>query len=46
LRPGDRIRVRLKPWAEVPENEKISRSELDDPALQLEEPAWGELTTP
>jgi len=46
LRPGDRIRVRLRPWADVPENEKISRSELDDPTLQLEEPTWGELTAP
>ena len=46
LRPGDRIRVRLQPWADVSaQYEKISRSDLDDPAFQLEEPAWGELQT-
>ncbi len=44
LRPGDHIRLRLRPWAEAaPEFEQINRSELDDPALQLEEPVWGEL---
>ena len=46
LRPGDRIRARLRPWADVStQYEKISRSDLDDPAFQLEEPAWGELET-
>lgn len=44
LRVGDRIRVRLRAWADVSaQYEKISRSEIDDPALQLEEPVWGEL---
>jgi SGNH hydrolase-like domain, acetyltransferase AlgX len=44
LRVGDRIRVRLRAWADVSaQYEKISRSEIDDPALQLEEPTWGEL---
>jgi hypothetical protein len=46
LRPGDRIRVRLRPWADVSaQYEKISRSDLDDPALALEEPVWGDLET-
>lgn len=44
LRPGDRVRIRLRAWSEVSaEYEKFNRSEIDDPALQLEEPAWGEL---
>jgi alginate O-acetyltransferase complex protein AlgJ len=44
LRVGDRIQVRLRAWADVSaQYEKISRSEIDDPALQLEEPTWGEL---
>ena len=44
LRPGDRITVRLRPWADVASRyEQTNRSELDDPELQLEEPVWGEL---
>jgi alginate O-acetyltransferase complex protein AlgJ len=44
LRPGDRIKVRLRAWADVAaQYEKINRSEIDDPALQLEEPVWGEV---
>ena len=44
LRPGDRIRLRLRRWADVSDKyEKINRSEIDDPAVQLEEPCWGEL---
>ncbi len=44
LRVGERITVRLRPWAEVsPQYEQTNRSEIDDPALQLEEPVWGEL---
>ena len=44
LRPGDRITVRLRPWSDVSDQyEKINRSEIDDPAVQLEEPCWGEL---
>lgn len=44
LRPGDTIRLRLRPWAEVSDEfGKFNRSELDDPDLQLEEPVWGEL---
>lgn len=45
FRPGDRVTLRLHAWAEVADKyEKINRSEIDDPAVQLEEPAWGELT--
>src|SRR5438874_4623223 len=44
LRPGDRVKMRLRPWADVSaQYEKFNRTELDDPALQLEEPVWGEL---
>ena len=44
FRPGDRVTLRLRPWADVSDKyEKINRSEIDDPAVQLEEPAWGEL---
>lgn len=44
LRPGDRVTLRLRAWSDAAgEKEQINRSELDDPALQLEEPVWGEL---
>jgi alginate O-acetyltransferase complex protein AlgJ len=44
LRPGDRVTLRLRAWADVaPQLEQINRSEIDDPEIQLEEPAWGEL---
>ncbi|MGI9087913.1 MAG: hypothetical protein ACR2HH_09275, partial [Chthoniobacterales bacterium] len=44
LRPGDHISVRVRDWSDVSSHyEQINRSELDDPALQLEEPLWGEL---
>ncbi len=44
LRPGDRVRLRLKAWGDVAlQFEQINRSEIDDPEIQLEEPAWGEL---
>ena len=43
LRPGDRVMLRLRPWSDVSDRyEKINRSEIDDPAVQLEEPCWGE----
>lgn len=43
LRPGDRIKLQLRPWPDVSaQYEKFNRTELDDPALQLEEPVWGE----
>ena len=42
-RPGDAVRLRLRPWAEVAEKyEAINRSELVDDELLLAEPAWGE----
>lgn len=45
LRPGDHVTLRLRAWTDVAnEYEKINRSEIDDPAIQLEEPAWGEPT--
>ncbi len=44
LRVGDQITLRLRAWADIAaQYEGINRSELDDPALQLEEPAWGEI---
>jgi SGNH hydrolase-like domain, acetyltransferase AlgX len=44
LRPGDRIKLRLRAWTDVSDRyEKINRSEIDDPSVQLEEPSWGEL---
>jgi SGNH hydrolase-like domain, acetyltransferase AlgX len=44
LRPGDRVTLRLRPWTDVSDRyEKINRSEIDDPAVQLEEPCWGEI---
>lgn len=44
LRPGDRVTLKLRPWTDVSDKyEKINRSEIDDPAVQLEEPCWGEL---
>lgn len=44
FRPGDRVTLRLRPWADVSDQyEKINRSEIDDPAVQLEEPCWGEI---
>ncbi|MDQ6912925.1 MAG: hypothetical protein M3128_08630 [Verrucomicrobiota bacterium] len=44
LRVGDQVTLRLRAWADVAaQYEGINRSELEDPALQLEEPAWGEI---
>ena len=44
VRLGDQLTVRLKSWSDVSaQYEKFNRSEIDDPAVQLEEPAWGEL---
>jgi alginate O-acetyltransferase complex protein AlgJ len=44
LRPGDQITVSLQAWGDVSEKyDKLNRSELEDPVLALEEPAWGEL---
>ncbi|MFL6589360.1 MAG: alginate O-acetyltransferase AlgX-related protein [Chthoniobacterales bacterium] len=45
LAPGDHVTLQLRAWSDVAEKyEKINRSEIDDPAVQLEEPCWGELT--
>jgi len=47
LRPGDRVKLRLRAWTDVSDrHEKINRSEVDDPSVQLEEPCWGELLPP
>lgn len=44
LGPGDHVTLQLRPWAVVADRyEKINRSEIDDPSIQLEEPCWGEL---
>ena len=44
LRPGDRVTLRLRAWTDVSDQyEKLNRSEIDDPAVQLEEPCWGDL---
>lgn len=43
FRPGEAVAIRLIAWSDVAERyEGINRSELDDPALQLVEPCWGE----
>jgi alginate O-acetyltransferase complex protein AlgJ len=43
-RPGDVVELRLRPWADVSAKyEAINRSELDDEAVLLAEPTWGEL---
>jgi len=42
-RPGERITVRLRPWAEVSETlDAINRAELDNDDLLLADPCWGE----
>jgi alginate O-acetyltransferase complex protein AlgJ len=47
LRPGDRVKLRVRAWSDVSaQYEKINRSELDSAALQIEEPVWGELLGP
>jgi hypothetical protein len=44
LRAGDRVTFCLRSWSDVSaEYEKFNRTELEDGALQLEEPVWGEL---
>jgi alginate O-acetyltransferase complex protein AlgJ len=44
LRPGDRVKLRLRAWTDLSDRyDKINRSEIDDPSIQLEEPCWGEL---
>jgi alginate O-acetyltransferase complex protein AlgJ len=42
-RLGESVTLRLTAWSDVADRyEGINRSELDDPALQLVEPCWGE----
>lgn len=42
-RPGDAVRLQLRRWADVAAKyEAINRSELDDEAILLAEPNWGE----
>ena len=42
-RPGDKVSLELRPWAEVAAKyDAINRSELDDDTLLLAEPCWGE----
>ncbi len=44
VRAGDRVTLRLRPWSDVSaQYEKFNRTELDDAALQMEEPTWGEI---
>ncbi len=46
-RAGDTVRLRLTAWSDVAARyEGINRSELDDMALQLAEPCWGEPSKP
>ena len=43
-RAGDQVRLRLRRWADVAAKyEAINRSELDDEAVLLAEPNWGEV---
>lgn len=42
-RPGDEISLRLRPWAELAgKYEAINRSELEDDAILLADPTWGQ----
>ena len=44
LRPGSSVALTLEPWANVAADlNGINRGELDDPAIQLAEPWWGQL---
>jgi alginate O-acetyltransferase complex protein AlgJ len=43
LRPGDRVKLVIEPWADVSAKyERINRTDLDDSELLLQEPCWGE----
>ena len=43
-RPGQRVMLRLSPWADVGEEiQSMMRSELTDPELLFAEPTWGEV---
>lgn len=42
-RPGDTVRLTLKPWMDVEDQYgSYRRSALDDEEIELEEPCWGE----
>ena len=42
-RPGQRVTLRLRPWADVSDAlEAINRGELDDEEVAFQEPCWGE----
>lgn len=44
LRPGDSVRLHVRPWSEVAQElDFINRSEIDSEDLWLEEPLWGEI---
>jgi len=44
-RVGDRIRLRLTNWNDTPPGyDRLWRSPLEEPAVELEEPCWGEAT--
>jgi alginate O-acetyltransferase complex protein AlgJ len=44
FRAGDRISVRLRPWADVADQyDGINRTELENEEVQFEEPNWGEV---
>lgn len=44
LRPGDRVKLRVRAWSDVSaQYEKFKSSDLSDAALQLEERVWGEM---
>jgi alginate O-acetyltransferase complex protein AlgJ len=44
FRAGDRITLRLRPWADVANlYDGINRTELENEAVQFEEPTWGEV---
>ena len=44
FRAGDKISVRLRPWADVANQyDGISRTELGNEDVQLEVPTWGEV---
>jgi alginate O-acetyltransferase complex protein AlgJ len=42
FRAGDRISIRLRPWADVADQyDGINRTELENEDVQFEEPTWG-----
>ncbi|MGH9462566.1 MAG: alginate O-acetyltransferase AlgX-related protein [Vicinamibacteria bacterium] len=44
FRAGDRITVQLRPWSDVASlYDGVSRTELENEAVQFEEPTWGEV---